>query len=196
MVATPSTMVQLGTKASLFSLLNPSTGNHFDFSYSDQKNGTLIAFICNHCPYVIHILPRLTSLCNQWLEQNINVILISSNDVDNYPADSPVLMKELAEKYQFKFPYLYDEKQEVALAYQAACTPDFFLFDSSYRLFYRGQFDASRPGNDFVPSGNDLEEAVKNLLSNSPAPKTQIPSLGCNLKWKQGKEPDYFASKV
>jgi peroxiredoxin len=196
MVATPSTMVQLGTKASLFSLLNPSTGNHFDFSYSDQKNGTLIAFICNHCPYVIHILPRLTSLCNQWLEQNINVILISSNDVDNYPADSPVLMKELAEKYQFKFPYLYDEKQEVALAYQAACTPDFFLFDSSYRLFYRGQFDASRPGNDLVPSGNDLEEAVKNLLSNSPAPKTQIPSLGCNLKWKQGKEPDYFASKV
>jgi len=196
MVATPSTMVQLGTKAPLFSLFNPSTKDHFDFSYSEQKNGTLIAFICNHCPYVVHILPQLASLCNLWLEHNIDVFFISSNDIEKYPADSPVLMKKLAEKYQFKFPYLYDEKQEVALAYQAACTPDFFLFDSNYSLFYRGQFDASRPGNDLVPSGSELKEAVENLLSNTPAPKMQRPSLGCNLKWKQGNEPDYFTTKV
>ena len=195
MVATPSTMVGLGTKAHSFRLPDTKSGTLYKFNFSSKAKGCLIAFICNHCPYVLHILPTLSQLCNQWQEKGLKVVFISSNDVDNYPADSPDFMMQLTKEYDFRFPYLFDEDQRVALAYQASCTPDFFLYDSHYSLFYRGQFDDSRPGNNKVVTGHDLELAVERLLSNLPAPEIQQPSLGCNLKWKKGNEPDYFTTK-
>ena len=195
MVATPSTMLKLGTQAPIFSLPEPRSGTNLTFDHQLTNKGYLIAFICNHCPYVIHLLPKLTELCNGWTEKGIQVYFISSNDVENYPADSPELMQDLANQYGFKFPYLFDEDQSVALSYQAACTPDFFLFDSSFALFYRGQFDDSRPGNDLAVDGSHLVHAINLLLSASPPPEIQKPSLGCNLKWKPGKEPEYFVPK-
>ena len=195
MVATPSTMLPLGTKAPSFSLPNVCTNQSIDLEAVDIKKGCLIAFVCNHCPYVIHLLDPLVRMSNEWVKKGIKVFLISSNDADNYPDDSPVKMRELAQKKQFQFPYLYDEDQSVALAYKAACTPDFFLFDSKLSLFYRGQFDDSRPGNQNEATGTELSSAVDSLLLNQPAPKIQKPSLGCNLKWKSGNEPEYFKPK-
>ena len=195
MVATPSTMLPLGTKAPSFSLPNVCTNQSIDLQTVDIHKGCLIAFVCNHCPYVIHLLDPLVRMSNEWVKKGIKVFLISSNDADKYPDDSPVKMRELAEKKQFQFPYLYDEDQSVALAYKAACTPDFFLFDSKLSLFYRGQFDDSRPGNQNEATGTELSSAVDSLLLNQPAPKIQKPSLGCNLKWKSGNEPEYFKPK-
>ena len=195
MVATPSTMLPLGTKAPSFSLPNVCTNQSIDLQTVDIHKGCLIAFVCNHCPYVIHLLDPLVRMSNEWVKKGIKVFLISSNDADNYPDDSPVKMRELAQKKQFQFPYLYDEDQSVALAYKAACTPDFFLFDSKLSLFYRGQFDDSRPGNQNEATGTELSSAVDSLLLNQPAPKIQKPSLGCNLKWKSGDEPEYFKPK-
>ncbi len=196
MVATPSTMLTLGTKAPTFCLPDPRSGNDIELNYSCPSKGCLIAFICNHCPYVLHLINPLTLLCNHWNQLGVKVIFISSNDIENYPADSPLLMKELAEVNEFKFPYLYDQTQAVAQNYQAACTPDFFLFDSDYRLFYRGQFDDSRPNNALIPTGTDLRIAVERMLANLSAPEIQKPSLGCNLKWKKGNEPFYYNVKV
>ena len=195
MVATPSTMLPLGTKAPSFSLPNVCTNQSIDLQTVDIHKGCLIAFVCNHCPYVIHLLDPLVRMSNEWVKKGIKVFLISSNDADKYPDDSPVKMRELAQKKQFQFPYLYDEDQSVALAYRAACTPDFFLFDSKLSLFYRGQFDNSRPGNQNEATGTELSSAVDSLLLNQPAPKVQKPSLGCNLKWKSGNEPEYFKPK-
>ncbi|MDC0363482.1 thioredoxin family protein [Opitutales bacterium] len=195
MVATPSTMLPLGTKAPSFSLPNVCTNQSIDLEAVDIHKGCLIAFVCNHCPYVIHLLDPLVRMSNEWVKKGIKVFLISSNDAHKYPDDSPVKMRELAEKKQFHFPYLYDEDQSVALAYRAACTPDFFLFDSKLSLFYRGQFDDSRPGNQLEATGTELSSAVDSLLLSQPAPKVQKPSLGCNLKWKSGNEPEYFKPK-
>lgn len=195
MVATPSTMLPLGTKAPSFSLPDVCTNQSTDLEAVDINKGCLIAFVCNHCPYVIHLLDPLVRLSNKWIKSGIKVFLISSNDVENYPDDSPDKMKELAQQKHFQFPYLYDEDQSVALAYRAACTPDFFLFDSKLCLFYRGQFDDSRPGNQLEATGTELSLAVDSLLLNQPAPKVQKPSLGCNLKWKSGNEPEYFKPK-
>ena len=195
MVATPSTMLPLGTKAPSFSLPNVCTNQSIDLQTVDIHKGCLIAFVCNHCPYVIHLLDPLVRMSNEWVKKGIKVFLISSNDADKYPDDSPVKMRELAQKKQFQFPYLYDEDQSVALAYKAACTPDFFLFDSKLSLFYRGQFDDSRPGNQLEATGTELSLAVDSLLLSQPAPKIQKPSLGCNLKWKSGNEPEYFKPK-
>ena len=195
MVATPSTMLPLGTKAPSFSLPDVCTNQSIDLQTVDIHKGCLIAFVCNHCPYVIHLLDPLVRMSNEWIKKGIKVFLISSNDADKYPDDSPVKMRELAEKKQFQFPYLYDEDQSVALAYRAACTPDFFLFDSKLSLFYRGQFDDSRPGNQLEATGTELSLAIDSLLLNQPAPKVQKPSLGCNLKWKSGNEPEYFKPK-
>jgi len=195
MVATPSTMLPLGTKAPSFSLPNVCTNQSIDLQTVDIHKGCLIAFVCNHCPYVIHLLDPLVRMSNEWVKKGIKVFLISSNDADKYPDDSPVKMRELAQKKQFQFPYLYDEDQSVALAYKAACTPDFFLFDSKLSLFYRGQFDDSRPGNQLEATGTELSLAVDSLLLSQPAPKVQKPSLGCNLKWKSGNEPEYFKPK-
>ena len=184
-------MLELGSKAPAFELIDT---NQELRSLADLAGdeGTLVMFICNHCPYVKHLNSKFVELANEYQKKGINWIAISSNDVENYPQDSPELMKKLAEEEGFPFPYLCDENQEVAKAYKAACTPDLFLFDKSLKLYYRGQFDSSRPGNDIPVTGNDLEKAMQNLLESKPAPELQIPSIGCNIKWKPGNEPAYF----
>lgn len=191
MAATKSIMLELGSKAPAFELIDT---NQELRSLADLAGdeGTLVMFICNHCPYVKHLNSKFVELANEYQKKGINWIAISSNDVENYPQDSPELMKKLAEEEGFPFPYLCDENQEVAKAYKAACTPDLFLFDKSLKLYYRGQFDSSRPGNDIPVTGNDLEKAMQNLLESKPAPELQIPSIGCNIKWKPGNEPAYF----
>jgi peroxiredoxin len=186
-------MLPLGTKAPPFAL--PNVLN--DTSVQIEENGSpahLIAFICNHCPYVIHLLDHLTEYFNQLADDGISVYLVSSNDIDKYPADSPDKMRDLATEYGFRFPYLFDDDQRVAKAYQAACTPDFFIFDHELSLFYRGRYDGSRPGNSMPVTGNDLKEAFGRLLSGDVPPEPQLPSMGCNVKWKPGNEPEYFKS--
>jgi len=191
MSETPSTMLEIGSQAQDFSLPEPTSGKQL--SRDDFKGKPLlVVFSCNHCPYVLHILGSFTEFANQALTRGLAVVMISSNDVAGYPADSPEKMIELAQRQGFEFPYLYDESQQVASAYRAACTPDFFLFDSSHRLVYRGQYDGSRPGNNVAVSGSDLRSAVDALLSGGEIPADQIPSVGCNIKWRAGNEPDYF----
>ncbi|MFY0683933.1 MAG: thioredoxin family protein [Balneola sp.] len=184
-------MLEIGTKAPDFNLPNID-GNMISLQELRPKAGVLIMFICNHCPYVKHLNEALVKFANDYREQGIKCIAISSNDVENYPQDSPELMKELSEKHQFPFPYLYDESQEVAKAYKAACTPDFFLFDDELKLFYRGQFDDSRPGNNKPVTGRDMRNAADKLIEGESSIESQIPSMGCNIKWKQGNEPEYF----
>lgn len=188
---TPSTMLELGTKAPDFRLFD--TVNNQLVSLSDFSNakGLLVVFICNHCPFVKHILKGFVIAARDFQQKGIGVVAISSNDVENYPDDSPVKMAAEAREHQFSFPYLYDGTQEVAKAYKAACTPDFFLFDEKDSLVYRGQFDSSRPGNDKPVNGEDLREAVE-LLLDGKIKDDQKPSMGCNIKWKSGNEPDYF----
>jgi peroxiredoxin len=192
MVATPSTMLPLGTTAPSFTLQDVSEDRLFSLTEPAGEKGLLVSFICNHCPYVIHILNSLTQNCHKWQGYDIKVIFISSNDTLKYPDDSPEKMKRLAEEYEFRFPYLFDKEQSVAKSYRAACTPDFYLFDNQQKLFYRGQYDDSRPGNSIIPSGIDLINAVDLLIQDQPPPAIQKPSLGCNLKWMPGNEPDYF----
>lgn len=191
MARTPSVMVDLGTKAPAFSLLEPSTGKQVSLSDYDSKP-VLIAFICNHCPYVVNIRESFTAFAKACEDKGVSVIAINSNDVENYPDDSPEKMAEHVQEFGFEFPYLFDETQSVAKAYQAACTPDFYLFDGEHRLYYRGQYDSSRPRNDDAVTGEDMQKAVDNLLAGEEAPKEQLASLGCNIKWKQGNEPEYF----
>ena len=191
MSRTPSTMLELGTLAPVFSLLEPATGNQVKRSdYTDKP--LLVVFSCNHCPYVLHILKQFSDYAKKYQQQGLSIIMINSNDVDNYEADSPQKMVELIKEYDFTFSYLYDETQQIATAYRAACTPDLFLFDNQHKLVYRGQFDASRPGTDTPVTGEDLIQATEALINNQPLSTDQIPSLGCNIKWKQGNEPDYF----
>ena len=192
MSLTPSTMLELGTPAPDFALLEPATGRTVALSNLDDSRGLLIAFICNHCPYVKHIQAGLVAFARDHAPQGIGMVAISSNDADNYPDDGPARMAEEVEAHGYCFPYLYDEDQSVARAYRAACTPDFFLFDAERRLYYRGQFDGSRPGNDEPVTGADLRAAAEALLAGRPAPEKQVPSIGCNIKWKAGNEPDYF----
>ena len=191
MARTPSTMLEIGTNAPDFSLPDPVTGKlvrRDDFS----NESLLVIFSCNHCPYVIHILDSLTEFANNLKNRGIGVVMINANDVLNYADDSPEKMVELSRQYGFKFPYLYDESQAVAKAYRAACTPDFFLFNQSHKLVYRGQYDGARPGNNIAVEGTDLKSACTALLSNDDLPMNQLPSMGCNIKWKQGNEPEYF----
>lgn len=191
MSATLSTMLEIGTKAPDFTL--PDTkGNMVSLSSLSVDKGLLVMFICNHCPYVKHLNKALVKFANEYKNKGIQCIAISSNDIENYPQDAPEQMKLLAEQHNFPYPYLYDESQEVAKAYRAACTPDFFLFDGDLELFYRGQFDGSRPGNEKPVTGSDMRKAVNSLLKAENEPEQQIPSMGCNIKWKQGNEPDYF----
>lgn len=191
MARTPSTMLELGTSAPDFSLPEPLTDNRVSLSDYTSKP-LLVVFACNHCPYVIHIIKKLSELARDFQSRGVSVVMINANDVENYADDSPQKMIKFAQSYAFSFPYLYDESQHTAQAYRAACTPDFFLFDASHKLVYRGQFDASRPGNDEAVSGSDLSRAVDALVDGQPPVDTQIPSLGCNIKWKAGNEPDYF----
>lgn len=191
MSETPSTMLEIGSPAQDFSLPEPASGKQL--SLDDFKGKPLlVVFSCNHCPYVLHIIDSFTEFANQAQTRGIAVVMINSNDVAGYPADSPQKMIQLAQRQGFEFPYLYDESQQVASTYRAACTPDFFLFDSSHRLVYRGQYDGSRPGNNVAVSGSDLRSAVDALLSGGDIPADQIPSVGCNIKWRAGNEPDYF----
>jgi peroxiredoxin len=184
-------MLEIGTQAPSFSLLVPATGNQVNLTDFSGKP-LLVVFSCNHCPYVLHIIDSFTEFANQAQQRGLAVVMISSNDVAGYPADSPAKMIELAQHHGFEFPYAYDQSQQVANAYRAACTPDFFLFDSSHQLVYRGQYDGSRPGNKIAVSGNDMRAAVGALFGDTEMPAEQIPSVGCNIKWRAGNEPDYF----
>ena len=192
MVATPSTMVTLGMSAPTFTLPDTVSGQMVSLDERKSDKATVIMFVCNHCPFVLHVNAQLVQLANDYLLKGVAFIAISSNDVENYPADAPDKMKEVAKNLGYPFPYLYDETQDVAKAYSAACTPDFFLFDHDKQLFYRGQFDSARPGNDLPITGIDLSAAVQSLVGKLPAPDAQTPSMGCNIKWKRGNEPDYF----
>ena len=195
MVSTASTMQSLGAPAPTFALpnMNPAAGEKM-VSLSDCANNSalLVAFICNHCPYVIHIREALVQFVNDYAPRGLAVVAISSNDADNYPDDSPAKMSEEAVRHGFPFPYLYDEDQSVAKAYRAACTPDFFLFDSEMHLAYRGQFDAGRPKSNEPVTGVDLRNAADAVLAGSAVAAEQIPSVGCSIKWKAGGAPDYF----
>ena len=191
MVRTPSTMLPLGTVAPDFSLPNID-GRSVSLADVAGEKGTVVMFICNHCPFVKHVADQLALLGRDALPRGIGLVAISSNDVSSHPADSPEQMVHEAEERGDPFPYLYDETQEVAKAYHAACTPDFYLFDAGRALVYRGQLDPSRPGSDVPVTGQDLRAAIDALLAGRPPIDEQIPSLGCNIKWKPGNEPPYF----
>lgn len=184
MVETPSVMIPLGTQAPGFRLPDTISGKILNLDDLKSDRATVIMFICNHCPYVKHIQANLVELADDYIPMNIAFIAISSNDVQSYPDDSPEKMKELAERLEFPFPYLYDETQEVAKAYNAACTPDFYIFDAGMKLVYRGQFDNSRPNSGIPVTGKDIREALDRVLAGEPVTPHQKPSLGCNIKWK------------
>ena len=190
MALTPSTMLALGTVAPDFRL--PDTSGKM-VSLSDFKNARalVVAFICNHCPYVKHIRSGLAQFGRDMQSKGVAVVAINANDANNYPADSPAKMKEEARDAGYVFPYLHDESQSVAKAYRAACTPDLYVFDSARKLVYRGQFDSSRPGNGRPVTGADLRAAVEAVLSGKPVAEKQMPSIGCNIKWRDGNEPHY-----
>ena len=191
MSRTPSTMLELGTTAPDFDLPEPLSGGSVSLSdYRDMP--LLIVFSCNHCPYVLHLLKSFAEYAREVRKSGLSMVMINANDIDNYPADSPQKMIDLAKEYELDFPYLYDESQQVAMAYRAACTPDFFLFDSQHRLVYRGQYDASRPGNDEEITGVDLKSASQALLEDKAISAQQLPSMGCNIKWRAGNEPHYL----
>ena len=185
MSKTASKMVPLGTTAPEFYLKDTNSSESFSFADLKGEKGTLVLFICNHCPYVHHVIEEVLMIANDYRVQGIGIIAISSNDILNYPLDAPELMTEFAFENNFEFPYLYDETQEVAKAYGAACTPDFFLFDTQDKLVYRGQLDDSRPGNNLALSGNDLRGAIDGVLYNRTINPIQKPSIGCSIKWKK-----------
>jgi len=190
MVMTASTMLPLGTSAPYFNL--PDTQEK-SVSIDDFKDAKvlLVVFMCNHCPFVKHILKDFVKLVKDYQPKGVAVVGISSNDVESFPDDSPSMMTKVAKQMGFTFPYLYDENQEAAKKYHAACTPDFFLFDKERKLVYRGQMDDSRPGNSVPITGADLRAAINAVLTATPVAKQQKPSMGCNIKWKAGNEPDY-----
>ncbi len=184
MAATPSKMVPLGSSAPDFNLYNPILNKYQSLKELKSDIATVIMFICNHCPFVKFINSALVDLTNEYIEKGISFIGINSNDVINYPEDSPSKMIEYSKILGYKFPYLYDETQEVAKSYDAACTPDFFVYDKDLKLVYRGQFDDARPTNGLVPSGKDLRYSLDCILNNKQIDIEQKPSIGCNIKWK------------
>ena len=189
-MATSSTMTELGRKAPSFSLPDVLTHTNLTLDQFSDKKALLVMFICKHCPYVIHVKPELIRLACEYANQSVGIVGISANDAKFYPDDAPEKLAEIAR--ELGFPLLYDESQEVAKAYRAACTPDFFLFDENRRLVYRGQLDDSRPGNNMPLTGRDLGAAIDAVLSGKPVSQEQRASIGCNIKWKPGNEPDYF----
>ncbi len=191
MAKTPSTMLELGTKAPDFNL--PDTdGKMVSRDDFRGKKGLLVIFMCNHCPYVVHIADHLAALTKEYMAKGIAVVGINSNDVAKYPDDAPDKMRAEKEKRGYTFPYVLDETQKVAHAYQAACTPDIFLFDKDFSLQYRGQYDSSRPSTYGTVTGADLKNALDAVLAGKAPPAEQIPSLGCNIKWRAGNEPSYY----
>jgi peroxiredoxin len=189
LAATPSTMMALGTPAPDFRLPDTTSGRDVALADAAGERGTLVMFLCNHCPYVKHVQPELARIGREFPARGIGVVAISSNDVEKYPQDGPQEMRGEARAAGYAFPYLFDETQEIARAYGAACTPDFFLFDAQRRLVYRGQLDASRPQNDLPVTGEDLRAAMEALISGRPVPGEHVPSIGCNIKWKPGNAP-------
>lgn len=193
MVKTASTMLPLGTEAPDFSLPNID-GRTISLADFAGVDALVVMFLCNHCPFVKHIADVLANVAREYQDRGAAFVGINSNDAENYPEDSPGKMVAEAKARGYTFPYLYDETQEVARAYRAACTPDFFIFDRNQQLVYRGQFDASRPGSEIPVTGEDLAHALDAVLRGEEAPEDQKPSIGCNIKWRPGMEPDYFQS--
>jgi peroxiredoxin len=191
MALTPSTMLELGTIAPDFTLTGPE-GKSYRLQEKRLDKGLLVIFMCNHCPYVIHIRPKLVERIKEFQAKGIEVVAINSNDAVNYPDDSPMRMLEDAKKFGYTFPYLVDAEQLVAKAYRAACTPDLYLFNAEKKLVYRGQFDNARPGNSTQVTGLDLADAVNKMLAGQAIDLEQRPSMGCNIKWKSGNAPEYF----
>lgn len=186
MAQTPSTMLPLGTQAPAFALPDTVSGAVITLAQVRSSKATVVMFICNHCPYVIHVKDELVRLARDYQPRGVAFVAISSNDVEHYPQDAPALMRDFATASGFSFPYLYDESQNVARAYQAACTPDFFVFDGDLALAYRGQLDGSRPGNGKPVTGASMRAALDALLAGMSVGDDQIPSVGCNIKWKRG----------
>ena len=184
MALTPSNMLPLGTSAPKFNLINTIDDTMVSLDEAKGIKGTVIMFICNHCPFVKHVNAELVQLAKDYVTKGVKCIAISSNDAVNYPEDAPDKMKENAIQQGFIFPYLYDKTQDVAKAYDAACTPDFYVFDKNSKLVYRGQLDNSRPGNDIPVTGNDLRHAIENVINEKPVDEVQKPSIGCYIKWK------------
>jgi peroxiredoxin len=184
MARTLSTMVALGTKAPGFTLPDTISGKDISIENIKGELATMIMFICNHCPFVKHVNAELVRLANDHKNKGVGFVAISSNDVINHPDDSPGLMTEVAKQLKYPFPYLYDDSQEVAKAFDAACTPDFFIYDKDLQLVYRGQLDDSRPGNEIPVTGKDIRHALDCLINKRPVPQEQRPSIGCNIKWK------------
>jgi len=184
MARTESNMLALGTVAPEFSLMDTVSEKTMNLHAMNGEVGTLIMFICNHCPFVIHVNPEIVKMAKEFQSNGIQFIAISSNDVEKYPEDAPHFMRIKAKAENYTFPYLYDEDQTVAKAYDAACTPDFFLFDNELKLVYRGQLDDSRPGNGSPLTGIDLRNAMENLIHGKEISAIQKPSIGCNIKWK------------
>lgn len=193
MVSVNSTMLELGTVAPDFALPDPSGRVVSLDDVATDKAGVLVVFLCNHCPYVKHIGRELALVTQRLMARDLGVVGINSNDIESYPDDGPEQMAAEARRLGYDFPYLLDEDQSVAHAYRAACTPDFFLFDAERRLVYRGQFDSARPKNDDPVTGADLRRAIDALLAGEPPLAEQRPSMGCNIKWKPGNEPEWFA---
>ena len=190
MARTPSTMPELGLPAPDFSLPDPS-GRIYSLQDFAEAKALLVVFMCNHCPFVIHLREALSAFAREYQAKGLAVVGINANDITNRPDDSPAMMAEEIKRAGYTFPYLFDETQQTAMAYQAACTPDFFLYDGDRKLVYRGQFDGSRPGNDVPITGADLRAAAEAVLSGQAIAEQQSPSLGCNIKWRPGNEPDY-----
>ena len=191
MAKTPSQMIPLWSLAPDFTLPNVD-GKTVSLHKETEDTPFLVLFMCNHCPYVVHIMPGLVNLSKTLISKGIKIFAVNSNDVTHYPDDHPEKMKDFSQQWGLPFPYLFDESQKVAKSYQAACTPDFFLFDHNKKLFYRGQMDNSRPGSSEANDGHSLNDASDALLNKQAPPSIQKPSLGCNIKWKKGEEPDYF----
>lgn len=195
MVQTPSTMLALGTTAPEFTLVEPATGQRRSLS-EFAAPATVIMFICNHCPFVIHVRDEITRLARDYAPKGVAFIGINSNDQESHPQDGPKHMAALVRELGWEFPFLFDETQDVAKAYHAACTPDFYVFDREKRLAYRGQLDDSRPSTRVPVTGRDLRAAIDAVLAGQPVPDGQRPSIGCNIKWKAGHEPGYFTSFI
>ena len=192
MVATASTMLPLGTEIPDFALPNAVDGRKVSPANYRGAVGLVVMFVCNHCPYVRHVLPEITRIAREYLPKGVAFIAVNSNDVDAHPEDGTTHMAHLARQEAWIFPFVFDETQEVAQAFRAACTPDFYLFDEDHRLVYRGQLDDSRPNDGSMPTGSDLRRALNALLAGAAVTDGQRPSLGCNIKWKPGNAPPYF----
>lgn len=192
MVKTASTMLPLGTTAPDFQLPDVVSGKTISLNTFTDKKALLVMFICQHCPFVKHVQQELARIGQDYSNQALGIVAISANDVANYPNDAPDKLKQMAKELNFNFPFCYDESQETTKTYTAACTPDFFLFDGDNKLVYRGQLDDSRPSTDIPVTGKDLRQAIEAVLAGKSVEPNQKPSIGCNIKWKPGNEPDYF----